>query len=243
MNVVWTRHVLRRIDRSVKTRGLWQSVLVGLRVLRHLCVLAVRRLRELLFDAIHDIDTGGIVRHEPAMPGTSQALSLPYEATRWRWFRKSLASFGVDYADFTFVDIGCGKGRALLLASEFPFRRVIGLELDEDLAAVARRNLETYRGSGRPKAIEIEVADAIHWSFPPEPSVVYLYNPIKRDGVVDLVANLERSLERSPRTLVVYYCRPDFRDAFDRSPAFEVASVTKRHVIYQACVSPEGPGP
>src|SRR5947208_15284999 len=32
-------------------------------------------------------------------------------------------------SDFTFIDLGSGKGRTLLMASDYPFRRILGVEL------------------------------------------------------------------------------------------------------------------
>ena len=168
-------------------------------------------------------------------------LARPYEGNRWRSFRAVVGSLGISYEEFTFIDVGCGKGRALLLASEFPFRRLVGLELSEEVATVARENMESYRGRGRPGSAEILVADAMRYTFPPEPSVVYLFNPIQGQGLARVAANLERSLPTAPRPLLVCYEWPEFREAFDRSPAFQVVGTSERRVIYGARLAPSRP--
>lgn len=38
-----------------------------------------------------------------------------------------------------------GKGRVLLLASEFPFQQVIGVEIDPRLHHIAQKNIAAYR--------------------------------------------------------------------------------------------------
>jgi SAM-dependent methyltransferase len=53
----------------------------------------------------------------------------------------ALAALPIKHEEFTFVDIGCGKGRALFIAAEFPFRRIVGAELAVELAQIARANV------------------------------------------------------------------------------------------------------
>src|SRR5207245_5268496 len=52
-------------------------------------------------------------------------------------------------SQLTFVDFGCGKGRALVLAAEHGFRRVLGIECDAQLFAAAQRNARAYRDAAR----------------------------------------------------------------------------------------------
>ena len=76
-------------------------------------------------------------------------------------------------AAFTFVDIGCGKGRALLLAEEYPFRKIIGVEFSRRLAKIAAANAAKSARS----ASQWFTPTPANFNFPPEPLVVFLYNP------------------------------------------------------------------
>lgn len=81
-------------------------------------------------------------------------------------------------ASTAFVDIGAGMGRAVLLASELPFRQVIGVELHPALARRARKNTAEWRRAGRARAsIRIAQADAVDFAFPPGPCLAFLFNP------------------------------------------------------------------
>lgn len=92
------------------------------------------------------------------------------------FWRRSKPWAAID--EFTFVDIGAGMGRAVLLASEFPFRSVIGVELNPTLAQVARRNMTRWRGAGRAKApMRIVCRDATEFAMPAGPCVAFLFNP------------------------------------------------------------------
>lgn len=80
--------------------------------------------------------------------------------------------------EFTFVDLGAGMGRAVLLAAEYPFRAVIGVELHPTLARIARRNMAGWRASGRARApMRLVCADAAGFEPPAGPCVAFLFNP------------------------------------------------------------------
>lgn len=87
---------------------------------------------------------------------------------------------------FAFVDLGSGKGKALMLAANYPFREIIGVELSPRLHAIAQSNLQKI-GDSR---IRVYCEDARSFLFP-SPSVIYLYNPFERpvsDAVADAIA-------------------------------------------------------
>ena len=65
----------------------------------------------------------------------------------------------LDYRRFSFVDVGSGKGRALLLASDYPFREIIGVELSPELDRVARANIARYPGQ---RAVSSSTAGDLH---------------------------------------------------------------------------------
>jgi hypothetical protein len=111
-----------------------------------------------------------------------------------------------DLSDTTFIDIGSGKSRTLLLASHYPFRNVVGVEFARELVAVARRNIAGYRNPGQKcRALSVVEGDAAAYPFPDAPLVVYFYNPFSKD-VFDLVlANLTASLRTRPRRCFVVY--------------------------------------
>jgi len=85
-------------------------------------------------------------RHSTAYYGVAPSV---FEALVKRWL-KSRPSARVE--EFTFVDVGAGMGRAMLLAARMPFRAVVGAELNPALAKIAQRNLVLWRrrvGHGR----------------------------------------------------------------------------------------------
>jgi len=135
------------------------------------------------FDETNGVRTSGLVagrhlrtghthdRHVTAYYGVAPSV---FRALLVRW-RKTRPN---PFERTTFVDIGAGMGRAVLLASELPFRQVLGVELHPTLVRIARRNLAAWRRTGRAQsAARIIASDAVGFELPPGPCVAFLFNP------------------------------------------------------------------
>jgi len=159
--------------------------------------------REHEFDAQYAIDTAGVVHlRSLEIESANRDFGVRYEATNPEWFRELMGALPIEYPEFVFVDFGAGKGRALALASEFPFRRIVGVEFSADLTAAARRNLASFR-SDRQQCREFEVVctDAVDFEIPDDPAVLYFYNPFGEPVLSRVLANIRRSYEEAPREL------------------------------------------
>jgi SAM-dependent methyltransferase len=159
------------------------------------------------WDLVHGVDTCGDIpllnlnfKSEHKTPG------LEYQSHHPAIIRAGLNLLNIRRQDYSFVDFGCGKGRVLLVASEFPFRRVIGLEFAPQLAEIARRNMKTYRPRNQ-QCLEVEVitADATLYQLAPEPQILYFYSPFAREVMDQVVRNIGQSLQESPRDLLVLF--------------------------------------
>jgi SAM-dependent methyltransferase len=116
---------------------------------------------------------------------------------------------GFDFRDFTFIDLGSGKGRTLLMAADYPFRRIVGVELLPALHQVAQENLRLYRsGSRKCFSVASICADATEFCFPAEALVLYLFNPFPEAGLRRVIGNLLSSLLEHPRAVYVIYHNP-----------------------------------
>jgi SAM-dependent methyltransferase len=115
----------------------------------------------------------------------------------------------INFRDVTFIDLGSGKGRTLLMASDYPFRRIIGVELLPSLHQIAQQNLRQYKSQAQ-KCFEIETicTDATAFAFPDGPLVIYLFNPFPESGMRQVFANMERSLRLHTRPVYVLYHNP-----------------------------------
>jgi len=188
------------------------------------------------FDRRFNVDTGGLV--ELADLGISNDDAAGYEATTRSAFIRILKSVGLHYEDFTFMDMGSGKGAVLLYASEFPFRRVVGVEFASALHTIAERNIVTYRNKTvKCKNVTSVCMDAAAYPIPPEPTVFYFGNPFKGAVLTTVRANIEASLVQHPREVIIIYHHPLSRHAhWDHAELLQVRRRERDHSVYTSRV-------
>jgi SAM-dependent methyltransferase len=92
-------------------------------------------------------------------------------------FAGALKIAGCLLEETTFVDVGCGKGRALIVAAMYPFQRIMGIEYAPDLAKACRKNLKTLHLTERCEVVE---SDAAEFKFPNGKLFAYICNPFGR---------------------------------------------------------------
>ena len=107
-----------------------------------------------------------------------------------------------------FLDYGAGKGRVLLAAARYPFRRIIGLELNEVDAEIARSNAAIAAPRLRCPHVEVVVADARVWPVPDDVTYIYLFNPFQGETFKETLDRVRESLDRRPRQLTIIYANP-----------------------------------
>jgi len=165
---------------------------------------------------------------------------LRYEPTPADVFHEMLSRIPFDPQEFVFVDFGSGKGKVLMLAAQYPFRKVIGVELWEDLHRVAVENLAAFltRAAGEVRSVLMDAAD---FPLPEEPLVLYFFNPFPEQVLARVLANLKESLARAPRRVYVLFYAPVRRGApWDRRAVIETAGFLRvlhdepRFTIYTA---------
>lgn len=176
--------------------------------------------------------TGGTVSWRARLLGVFHS---PYQPTEPSLFREMMASLPIAFDQFTFVDLGSGKGRTLLLASEYPFKKIVGVELIAELHRAAEENIRAYHSATqRCSQIEAVCADACEFHFPAEPLVLYLFNPLPESGLRRLIANLEQSLTANSRSVYVLYHNPLHEHVVGESAIFVRIGGTEQYSIYSA---------
>lgn len=120
----------------------------------------------------------------------------------------------------------------LLIASEFPFRRVVGVELREDLHHQALENVRRFRHSkARSSQIDCTLADATHYDFPTDKLVIYLFNPFSAEVMAKVFQRLDASFEQHPREIVLIYVYPEFGFLLKTMRHFQLCKETGRYSI------------
>jgi hypothetical protein len=176
------------------------------------------------FDRKWGTDTSGRVHARNL--GISHKLAIgvsAYSPTAANRFHDIIGRLKISFVDYAFVDCGSGKGLVLLLASQYPFKSIVGVELSPILHEVATLNLsKNDPHNQRCFNIELICQDVTEYQFPIEPCVVYFYNPFTEAHLFEKVlARLLRSYDACPRDIIIVYLNPVFIKCLEAARAFE----------------------
>lgn len=165
------------------------------------------------FDARFGTDTAAPFFGHDHKPG-----AYFYVATTASLIYEILNSLALQPDTFAFLDMGSGKGRALLVASEFAFAKIVGIELSPRLHCIAEENIARFSpASQQCTAFELHCMNVVDYDHGPEPLVLFLFDPFGRETLRGVVANLEASLRATPRDVFVVYVFPRFEDVLQSS--------------------------
>jgi hypothetical protein len=143
-------------------------------------------------------------------------------------------SLKIDFPPYTFVDLGSGKGRALLVASEYPFAEIIGVEFAAELHEIASRNIQSYRSkTQRCKNLRSVNLDAAQFEIPLTPLVLYLYNPFRPAVLIPVLQRLQRSLDLHPRDVTLIYAAPFHAGLIEQETALKCVEQSTYHNTYR----------
>ncbi|MGA7646106.1 MAG: class I SAM-dependent methyltransferase [Terriglobales bacterium] len=190
-----------------------------------------QRYGDMEYDWEHSVNTtSGTVGWQARLLGLFHS---PYQPTDPALFQEMMASLPIAFEQFTFVDLGSGKGRTLLMASEYPFRKIVGVELLSELHHAAEENIRAYCSrTQRCTQIEAFCADASEFAFPDTPLVLYLFNPFPEVALRRTIRNLEHSLQQSPRPIWIVYHNPAMGSALAASPALVKSGGTEQYSLF-----------
>jgi len=169
-----------------------------------------------------------------AIQSSNAKWGLPYVPTQQDFFDKVVGSLPIQLDQYNFVDLGAGKGMALLLASKYSFKSITGVEYSKIFADVAAENIRAHEEQDGTCNIHCIWGDAADFEFSPEPTVLYLFNPFQGKVMDRVIANLESSLRRAPRDLWVVYGVPWEGRKFRRSPMFETIEWNSEYTLHRS---------
>jgi len=137
----------------------------------------------------------------------------------------ALSGLDIRFENFVFLDFGSGKGRVLLLASEFPFQKIVGIEFSLELHAIAQENISRYKsGTQKCRDITSVCGDFTQFPLPTKPLFLFLYNPASEQVMHTVAENIYQSLIEQPREIWVLYVTPTY-DIFDSGKPLRLRKV------------------
>ncbi len=107
-----------------------------------------------------------------------------------------------------FLDIGCGKGRAICVAAHNGFDKVTGLDLSKEFCMEAEKNLSVTKKHFPALQSKIINNDAFYFEIPNDVDHIFMFNPFD-EVIMDAVAEkILESFEINPRTITTIYVNP-----------------------------------
>jgi hypothetical protein len=171
----------------------------------------IDRCRWRIYDWQHRVETYGKTElGDLTVASSNVAFGNNFQPTPPRTVRVLLRQLQIRHSDYVFIDFGSGKGGVLLVAAELPFLQVIGVEFAEELHETAERNIRQYKGAWGCRTVRSLHCDAVHFDFPLEPLVLYFFNPFRRQIMEQVLFNLVRSHQMSPRNVFLLYQAPHY---------------------------------
>jgi SAM-dependent methyltransferase len=231
------RAFTRHWRESMRYYGWWRSLwaLAGATGSALLELLPSRRkaaFGDLDYDWEHSVDTtrSNVGFRTQFRTGV---MARPYFATEPWLFEQIMQALPINFSQFTFVDIGCGKGRVLMMASNYPFQRIIGVEFIPNLHRAAKKNIAIYSNERqRCREIETVCMDARDFQFPPGPLVVYLFNPFSESTFAQVLQNLRQSMEQTPQPVYIAYRFTEFEGLLVQATWLEKIAGTEQWAVY-----------
>jgi SAM-dependent methyltransferase len=174
------------------------------------------------YDSKYRIKTKGLVRLDDLeITSDNKTRNTGFRPTRARPLKKLLNS--LDFPrNSVFVDLGCGKGRALVIAAEYGFKRVVGVEFSSVLCKEAKRNISTYlKNQGVDVDIEIIESDVCDYEIKDDENIFYLFDPFDDVVLNRVLKNLDLSIEKKKRKIWLIYNNPNFRTVIEKQGNFK----------------------
>ncbi|MBR0995469.1 class I SAM-dependent methyltransferase [Bradyrhizobium japonicum] len=162
------------------------------------------------FDRRFGTDTGGVqnLADQGGIVGDNAKHGLAHIATEPAQFSQIMQTLDLPLSEFNFIDLGCGKGRALILAAQFPFKAIIGVDFVPSFVEAARKNVSVAANQGLRGDVQVVVGDAAQFVLPPGAALVYLYNPFDSHVVRKVALHLRSTYESERRPIFIVYSNP-----------------------------------
>ena len=170
--------------------------------------LALEDPRSRAFDKRHSVET---TREEAlgdmgvAADAVERGNSV-YRVT-WGWLiEKALGRLDIDPQRYTFIDYGSGKGKAMLMASDLPFKAIIGIEYATQLHEIAVENCRAYRSVDQKcRSLEPVLGDVLNYSPPSGPIVCFMCNPFDEATLRAIFKSWRMRYQSGERELRILY--------------------------------------
>jgi SAM-dependent methyltransferase len=130
-----------------------------------------------------------------------------------------------------FLDIGCGKGRAMCVAATYTVEKISGIELSKDLCTSAKENISFSLLQFPYTDFQIFNNDAFYFDIDDDVDCIFMFNPFDETIMSGVMENIETSLENNPRVMTIIYINPMEKHVLHEWGYEEVFHSKKMHYL------------
>jgi SAM-dependent methyltransferase len=193
---------------------------------RALVVRSFDTVREHCQDKKFEIETEGRYLFEDELSLYSDAVV--YVPTPFSRLKTIIEYIQLKPEDI-FLDFGCGKGRVILYVSMHRLKKVVGIELNPELFAMAKNNLEHFKFKKTP--VELVHGDAVNYSIKDE-NIFFFFDPFGRKTFQRVIENIRNSLTENPRAVRIVYYGPQYQNFLNEQSWL----VLEKHMKKEDCM-------
>lgn len=193
---------LHKMITIIRERRLKVAVTEGIRFRIYLPVM---KFYNLILDWYHGIDTETIV--ELSSLGIDENIGNRQESTPFRHISKIMQTLDITQED-VFIDMGSGKGRVVLVAGRYQFKRIVGVDVSSELNEICSYNIHKMSSRLKCKDFENVTSNAIDFIIPDDVTFVYFFNPFGIEVMNSIINFIFESVSRRPRKVTIIWYNP-----------------------------------
>ncbi len=159
--------------------------------------------------------------------GNNLSHASIYQGANYYLLEKAFDYLVRIHANKNIVDVGCGKGRVLVVAVHYGFTKITGIDFAKALCVAAEQNIQRVKATYPPAKFTVICDDAVNYKFSPDENVFFFFNPFDETVMLQVVKNILQSLRESPRHVSIVYLNPMHKEIF-LSAGFEEEYYLKR---------------
>jgi SAM-dependent methyltransferase len=222
------KYYAKRFGQHIRENGLRGAVvLVGKNLIWPYCEWLIRHRIQAheQFDLKYGLDTQTpILIRDLEIWAPAAQYAVHYEGAPIPLIHRILRQLRTDLRRFTLIDLGSGKGRVLLVAAQYPFKSVIGLEFSKILHDIAQANISKFVEQGltktRPRSINMDASEFDFSQFTDK--VIFCNNPFIETFALRILDNLQSSLRKTGHEGILIYLSPIPPAVKERLDAFHL---------------------
>lgn len=154
-----------------------------------------------------------------------------YQGASYDVLFKILKKIPTETHDYTFIDFGCGKGRAVFVAEKCGFNKLIGVDIAHELIEDANENKTRYKKNRLHSKIDFVFNDATTYYINEDSCVFYFFNPFGSTILQQVLVNIKESVRQYPRKIYCIYLNPKHKAVFDENGFNEIYTMINKKYI------------